>query len=242
MDGDAPPSRVKVTRVGLPVLAIYCRSPERGKVKTRLAAEIGEEAALEFYKGCLRLLKKELPTCRPHYQIAICPAEKRDRHWAEEEFPFADLVLPQVKGDLGLRLQTTQVELRALGNDRVVLLGSDSPSLPAPFLHDMRRLLEGFDVVLGPALDGGVWGIGARALLPGLLTISWSTSNVYNELTEACHRGDLTVGVLPSWYDVDDRASLQLAADDLIRSPSLTRQEFGTWIESLFFKAGPRSI
>ncbi len=232
--GGVMPQRVK------PALAIYCRCPEAGKVKTRLASEIGDRQALDFYRKCLDLLKVEIPALQEWYDLVICPAEERDKEWAEGKFPKADHIVPQQKGELGGRLLSSQLKLEALGYGKVVFIGSDAPSLPLQFLSDMMKMLGEFDVVLGPAHDGGVWGIGAAKTLPGLHAISWSTSNVYNELTEACHRADLSVGVLPGWYDVDQSDSLQLAADDLIRSTSRERQEFGTWIESLSFRVSPR--
>ncbi len=216
---------------GKPALAIYCRCPVAGKVKTRLAEDIGEENALRFYEGCIALLQEELGAVRKSYDIVICPANRSDRQWAAEAFPLATHILPQEGENLGGRLTATQSDLAALGYEQIAFIGSDAPSLPFEFLIDMNKMLGLFDVVLGPAKDGGVWGIGANEPLPGLLRISWSTPNVYNELTEACHRGDLTVGVLPGWYDVDRIDSLQLAADDLIRSTSRKRQDFGTWIE-----------
>lgn len=228
------------SRPAKPALAIYCRCPEPGKVKTRLAAQIGDRQALDFYRKCLDLLKRELPILQKWYDLVVCPAEKRDVEWARDKFPVANHVIPQVEGELGMRLQTTQSDINALGYERIVLIGSDAPSLPLDFLLDMNKMLRDFDVALGPAHDGGVWGIGAAKPLPNLHDISWSTSNVYNELTEACHRADLSVGVLPGWYDVDQSGSLQLASDDLIRSTSRERQEFGTWIESLHFRANPR--
>ena len=202
---------------------------------------IGDDAALNFYERCLTLLQVELPLLQEYFSIVICPTREEDAPWAREHFSVSDHVEPQCDGDLGRRLQESQRKITALGFERIVFIGSDAPSLPLDFLVDMTKMLDLFDAVLGPARDGGVWGIGASKPLPGLLGISWSTPNVYNELTEACHRADQSVGVLPGWYDVDQVDSLLLAADDLIRSPSIERQEFGTWIESLVIEANPRT-
>ncbi len=228
-------------RVENPVFAVYCRKPVLGRVKTRLAAEISDEAALRFYQGCLRLLRTDLLPLAETHRVIICPSEQADSEWAEREFPFATKIVPQVSDkNLGARLGATYSELADLDMKQVIFIGSDSPSLPTYFLTEIADMLNEYDTAFGPSRDGGVWAIATSCALPRLARITWSSPTVYNELTEVCHRNDLSVGVAPEWYDVDDRETLRLAGDDLIRSPSRQRQEFGTWIESLFFRAKPR--
>ena len=217
-----------------PVLAVYCRSPESDRVKTRLARTVGEAWARRFYTLCLDLLQRELPLMADMFDLAICPSREEDRTWAAGFFPSSHHVVPQVDGNLGERLTASLGHLRALGYEEVLFVGSDAPSLPLPYLRVARRLLRDKEVVFGPADDGGVYVIGTRVSVPALDGISWGTDSVFGELTETCVRHGFSIGIGPPWYDVDTEDSLARVAEDLSRSPSLVRKQFGIWIDESF--------
>jgi glycosyltransferase A (GT-A) superfamily protein (DUF2064 family) len=92
----------------------------------------------------------------------------------------------------------------AAGHDRVVVIGSDCPYLTAADIHDAWVALEGCDLVLGPALDGGYWLIGLAAPQPGLFRgIAWSTSTVLAQTREKAAGSGLRVHDLRILSDVD---------------------------------------
>ncbi len=227
-----------------PVLAVYCRSPESGGVKTRLARTVGKAWARRFHTLCLDLLQKELPFLTDMFDLAVCPSREEDRSWAAKLFPSSHHVVPQVEGNLGERLAASLGDLHALGYEEVLFIGSDAPSLPLPYLRVARRLLRDKDVILGPADDGGVYVIGMRVRVPLLGGIRWGTKSVFGELTETCVRHGFSVGIGPPWYDVDTEDSLGRVAEDLSRSPSLVRKQFGIWIDESVRKeeAMPRHV
>jgi hypothetical protein len=117
------------------------------------------------------------------------------------------------------------------GAAAVVLVGTDSPTLPLGFLRQAAAWLGGerpCDAVLGPALDGGYYLIGARRELPSLFApgIAWSTDQVLPEtLRRLCALGreGLAVRLLPPFYDVDTPDDLARLISDLLmlgRDPS----------------------
>ena len=118
--------------------------------------------------------------------------------------------------DLGQRMACAFEELFGLGHERVVLVGSDLPTLPHSAVEQAFRLLRrGADVVLGPAADGGYYLIGMRAShTPLFERIDWGTPQVLRQTHSRALELGLTVRLVDPWYDVDDLDTLQRAASD----------------------------
>ena len=133
-------------------------------------------------------------------------------------------------GDQGERIEAGLAALRASGYRKIIVIGSDAPSLPIPYLHVVRRLLYEKDVVLGPAQGGGVYAIGTRVPLSGLREMPWETGGLFSALTEAAGVQGYSVGVAPPWYGVESYVDLHRVAEDLQISPSLDRRQLGFWV------------
>jgi rSAM/selenodomain-associated transferase 1 len=114
-------------------------------------------------------------------------------------------MLAQRGGDLGERLRRSFTELLGRGHPAVVVIGSDSPTVPAG--HLIRALLvlrRGVDAVVGPAEDGGYYLIGTARDLPGLFDgIPWGTGAVCDATFAAARRIGARLEVLPCWHDID---------------------------------------
>ncbi len=143
--------------------------------------------------------------------------------------PRAHLVA-QPRRSFGARLE------RALGaghraGRRVVLIGSDSPTLPPAFVRLAFARLRSVDCVLGPSTDGGYYLIGARRPLPRSLLsgIPWSTGQVFPETLRRARAARLRLALLPRWYDVDDADGLRRIARDSegLRRATATRAALG---------------
>ena len=120
-------------------------------------------------------------------------------------------LITQRGADLGSRLDATVVELLARGHAGVLLIDSDTPTLPTEFLFEALQLIAkpGTDLVLGPTEDGGYYLIGLRAPRPELFAgIAWSTSQVLPETLRRARRLRLGVARLPKWFDVDTDSDL----------------------------------
>ena len=150
------------------------KSPRRGAVKRRLAREIGEGAALRFYRSCLvsfgdaaceRSTLADAARRRTRVRIAHRPSCLRVR---------AIQPLPQGSGHLGRRMQRL---FERLPPGPVIIVGSDIPAIHPSHIAHAFQLLGRADAVLGPARDGGYWLIGMKRI-PRVLTpfasVRWS--------------------------------------------------------------------
>jgi len=129
--------------------------------------------------------------------------------------------IAQRGSDLGRRLLGTFRSLRARGFRRIVVIGSDSPTLPPAILRAAFAALEQeSEVVLGPAEDGGYYLVGARRLLPGMFEgIPWGTDGVLRATLQALDHCGARAVVLPHWYDVDRPEDLERIRRDLAGLP-----------------------
>ena len=119
-------------------------------------------------------------------------------------------LLPQRGADLGERERGCVFrDLFAAGYGRVVMIGSDLPTLPRTHVARALELVSPRTVVLGRARDGGYYLIALAAEEPGTVPdlfrgIRWSTPAAFDDTVAAAHRAGLTVSLVPPWYDVDD--------------------------------------
>jgi hypothetical protein len=119
-------------------------------------------------------------------------------------------LIDQTGEDLGARLDHVSQSAFAKGYRRVVMVGTDSPSLPATIYGEAFSLLSTHDLVLGPALDGGYYLIGLTRPVPELFAgIPWSTDRVCAITRERAETLDLSIALLPMWRDLDTLDDLQ---------------------------------
>jgi len=112
--------------------------------------------------------------------------------------------------DLGSRMLRAFVETFAVGYERIVIIGTDHPTLPPAFVGQaFRALAEPFTVAVGPSSDGGYYLLGLNELYTPLFEMEYSHERVFeNTLASVVEVGARPV-VLPEWYDVDDIQGLQ---------------------------------
>ncbi|MBD3308960.1 DUF2064 domain-containing protein [candidate division KSB3 bacterium] len=190
-------------------LLFYLKFPERGKVKTRLARDIGDEHAVELYCCFIRDMLETL--AQIPQQICLCyapqTAEPRFRRWLEGDFVY----LPQHGNNLGERMGNSFQGAFRLGFERVVLIGSDLPDLPAQYVEMAFERLESYKSVIGPSGDGGYYLLGFRreTFVPEVFQdIGWSQSSVYEETLTKLTRHGTDFLALPVWHDIDNLSEL----------------------------------
>ncbi len=186
-------------------LIVFAKAPRLGQVKRRLARDIGDAAALAFYRRALaRLLRRVARDGRWRASLVVTPdrAAGNGRLW-----PARLRRLGQGRGDLGARMARA---LRALPPGPACLIGADIPDIDAGHIWRAFRALGGADLVLGPAEDGGYWLVGTRcrAALEGLFArVRWSTRHALAD-TRANARGR-RVALADLLQDIDDAAALR---------------------------------
>jgi len=210
--GDSPKTYVIV--VGKPAVP--------GRVKTRLAADIGEEPSADLYRAFLTDLSDEVlafcnqrPGRRPILAHTGDPTRSGYDAFDRDSFE----TVPQGGGGIGDRLKRLTTWSTESDAEAVLFIGTDSPTLSRQHLGDAEnQLFDGHaDVVIGPAFDGGYYLIGLTTRAPAPFdNIDWSTPRVLRQTLQQCHRHDLVCELLEFWYDVDTLSDLQLLRDHVL--------------------------
>lgn len=194
------------------VILVFLKLPEPGRVKTRLAAGIGAEAALTAYRQMVARVIGQC--CRSESDvlaIAFDPAEKR-REVAEWLRPYLSafsgevLWVPQVEGDLGGRLEAATARVFEQYPEAFLsVIGTDCVHLDGEiFAASHEHLVNGSDVVFGPTDDGGYYLVAMKSPQPVLFRgIPWSAENTLAASIAAAESAELTVSQLRSRIDVD---------------------------------------
>jgi len=194
-------------------LLVFVKAPLPGLVKTRLAAGIGQEAALGAYRALAAGVLAAVDACRLPAVVHYAPAG---------ELPAVAALCgpgrdyrPQTEGDLGARMAAALRQAFDEGADNAILLGCDLPLVTGDILADAAARLAGSDAVLGPALDGGYWAIGFRrqAFCPAAFAgMPWSTDAVAGRTAAAIRTAGWRLALLPELPDCDEAADLVMLA------------------------------
>lgn len=191
-------------------LLLFAKSPIKGQVKTRLAAEVGEDFEVELYKCFVEDMISLIENIGVRSKLCFYPANMKSTfsEWLGEQHCYR----PQTGDNLGERLKNAFDSAFEEDFSKVVAIGSDSPDLPEEFLRLAFKELESHDAVIGPGSDGGYYLIGfsRTSFLPVAFDgIAWSTSAVCKQTVEILKRHKLKIYLLPEWYDVDTRSDLE---------------------------------
>jgi rSAM/selenodomain-associated transferase 1 len=196
---------------------MVCKAPIAGQSKTRLSPPLSAEqcAGLSacFIQDVAATIASQGPDVAPYAVYTPAGSEPALRELLPDHFRL----LLQGGGDLGARLIRATADLLAPGRAGAVLVNSDGPTLPGSILRAaVDAVRSGDSVVLSPALDGGYTLIGLAKPHPEVFTgIPWSTASVYQTTLERAREAALAVTNVPSWYDVDDLASLRVLEAEL---------------------------
>lgn len=190
------------------LLCLYMKVPAPGKVKTRLAADIGPNLALKLYRACVEdLIQKLSPTGEWDLEIHFSPAKGLNelQEWLGEEHSYR----PQSEGNLGERMATTFARAFERGYQQVIIIGSDLPHLSIREIQSAFNRLRENSVVFGPSTDGGYYLVGLNRNLPAIFqNIPWSTAKVLAESLKICRQHCYSYFLLPEKTDLDDGRSL----------------------------------
>jgi rSAM/selenodomain-associated transferase 1 len=202
---------------------LMAKAPRAGTVKTRLAPLLSAEEATRLSRSFIQDMSAniaELIATRPEMGVVAFTPDG-DHEAFDGLLPDSFSLLPQRGADLGERLWHVAEDLLAAGIGAVCMINSDSPTLPAAYVREAASLLgmPGDRVVLGAAEDGGYYLIGLKQPHRHIFQrIDWSTSRVFAQSVARAAEIGVAVARLPSWYDVDDQASLQRLCGELMGS------------------------
>ncbi len=188
-------------------VVVLAKRPVPGRVKTRLCPPLAPADAAALADAFLAdtLARLAAPTPRVTGRRVRLYLDQPDGFVA----PDGVTLHRQADGGLGTRMLRAVVESAAAGARRIVVVGTDSPTLPAAFVDlALDALAEPRTVVLGPTPDGGYYLIGVNDIVPSLFAMDYSHSGVFAETLARAADAGLAPVVLPEVPDVDDGADL----------------------------------
>ena len=181
-------------------LIIFVRNPQLGKVKTRLAATLGEEKALAIYQQLLAHTLVITKNCVAEKYVFYAGALAEKDQWEQEGYKQ----LLQQEGDLGEKMHHAFETVFSAGHQKVVIIGSDCIELTEALIAEAFHGLDKNDAVIGPANDGGYYLLGLKQIYaPLFLNKPWSTDAVYAATIKDFEAVQLSFSVLPVLIDID---------------------------------------
>lgn len=187
-------------------LVIFVKDPE-GVANKRLTEAIGYQAAIKIQEQLLQhthFIARQLPVNRYVYCAGYIEA---DDVWNQGGFQKR----LQTGNNFGERLMQVFKEMFAKGYEEVVIIGSDSIDLDTTHIEESFRLLQYYDVVIGPAQDGGYYLLGMRQLFPFLFSHkAWRTPLLLQQTLDDLDSNHIYYHLLPVLSDIDEEKELYL--------------------------------
>ena len=188
------------------VLIIFAKNPEYGKVKTRLAATIGNEQALFIYQKLIEhtiaITKKISADKIVYYSDSIVEKDTWGNNFYQKKL--------QSGNDLGERMKNAFKSSFTAGYQKVIIIGTDCFELNEEFISIAFEKMNDDDVVLGPAKDGGYYLLGMKKFYPSFFeNIEWSSEKVLKQTLTTAMRLNLSVFLLPQLSDIDREPDLK---------------------------------
>ena len=197
------------------ILIVFVKNPIQGKVKTRMAATIGNERAVEVYLELLNHTKSvitkwlEEPDVKVQKQVVIYYGDyiNDEDLWIK---PYFLKKLQVSHPNLGMRMQSAFEQELVSEADRVVIIGSDCLQLKTDTLEKAVALLESNSAVIGPASDGGYYLLGLTKFYPDLfIDKPWSTNKVFAKTIDDLINQGISYTLLEELNDIDDATDLE---------------------------------
>ena len=183
-------------------LIIFARKPELGKVKTRLAATIGNKKALEIYIKLLTHTRTiaEAANAEP---FVFLTETTENNFWDTFSCEL------QLGNTLGERMLDAFSFILKKNYNKCIIIGSDCPKLSVEIVNTAFNYLDENDAVIGAAQDGGYYLLGIKKLIPALFrNKEWSTSNVFSQTIFDFENEKISYRTLPTLHDLDEEKDI----------------------------------
>ena len=222
-------------------LTVFAKQPMPNQVKTRLVPPLSPEQAATLYTAFL-IDWCEVLSELADVDIVIAYTPPEGQSDLQALIGDSATYVPQIGTGLGERLISATQWAAEQGYTKILIVGSDSPTLPISYISEAITLLDARDIVIGPSVDGGYYLIGfaattLTATVPHIFEeIAWSTADVFQQTVTRIREAEVTLGLLPVWYDVDTAedlaflnahiSALRLAGDTVqaVRTESLLNE------------------
>ena len=192
---------------------VFAKNPIPNEVKTRLLSTLSPKQAATLYTAFLTDWCEAL-TGLADVDIVIAYTPREAKPDLQALIGDNATYIPQVGDDLGERLTSATQWATEHGYTKILIVGSDSPTLPISYISEAITLLDTRDIVIGPSVDGGYYLIGfaverLKTAVPLVFSeVTWSTADVLRQTITRIQSTAATLGLLPPWYDVDTAEDL----------------------------------
>jgi uncharacterized protein len=191
-------------------VTILAKNPFTDRVKTRLAKDIGRDAACGIYARLLyQTLFQLLTPFKPSTRLTLSLVSDRDRPFFAEAFPELEITI-QSPGSIGEKMNHALKTAFDNGAQKAIVIGSDLPDMDWELLDLAFKKITRKSIVLGPARDGGYYLIGMQS--PGIdvfQDIPWSTNHVLTNTLERIADHGYQPEFLPEFQDIDHEPNLR---------------------------------
>ena len=189
---------------------IFTRYPEIGKVKTRLAASIGNESAYlvneilvgRTFKECLKLEENR-------FNLFAFYSDMKNEEFFPDSIAKRFLIYNQDGENLGEKMRNAFEKIFNLGFEKAVILGTDIPDISESILSKSFLELEQNNIVIGPSTDGGYYLLGMNKFYPNIFDdIKWGTESVFEKTIDKIHENNLSYTTIDRLTDIDVKEDL----------------------------------
>lgn len=182
-------------------LIVFQKNAVLGKVKTRLAASVGDEKALKIYEWLTAYTHQQVKELRVDKYLFYSDFIPENSTKDLEKYQFE----VQSGKDLGERMRNAFSKLFTLGYTSVIILGTDCADLKTEYLNKAFMSLSQSEIVLGPAKDGGYYLLGMSRYIPEIFQdIPWSTSKVLEATLDRANALKIEYEFLTVLSDIDN--------------------------------------
>jgi rSAM/selenodomain-associated transferase 1 len=185
-------------------LIIFVKNLIEGHVKTRLAATLGNDGAMDIYRQLLKNTENSILTFEKDKIVFYSD-------FIEEEIWGNNLFQNKIQegNDLGERMKNAFNSSFTAGYEKIIIIGTDCPGINKSILENAFMALNNLDIVIGPATDGGYYLLGMKKECPFLFqNIEWSTDKVLQQTIDLCNKNRLSYFLLPELSDIDEEKDL----------------------------------
>jgi len=201
-------------------VVVFAKAPVPGRVKTRLVPDLSPDDAVLLYEAFVLDTVERLAGHGTADVWLACHPAKEHPFFLDICDRFGLKAFDQSGESLGRRMEAGIDFLLSGGYEKILLLGSDSPSLSMKMIDDAFELMDEQGVVLGPSLDGGYYLLGVCGGAPDIFSgIEWGSGSVFYETVERLKKNSMKYFILPYWYDVDTIQELRYLSIQLATSP-----------------------
>ncbi len=189
-------------RASARAVILFARDPVEGQVKTRLSSLLDAPAILNLYRHFLRDSIEKICSIADADRFIGIASEPKTDYFEDVSRSRAVRLFVQRGENLGERMRQAFMDRFEEGYERVVIVGSDSPTLPPAYIA--QALQSEKEVVIGPSTDGGYYLIGMRGKVTDIFErVPWGTDGVLSETLNVLKGQRAEAELLPVWYDVD---------------------------------------